>query len=84
MFKLVSNLNAFQNVLNNCAVTFPSPRPSPQRRGGIISSGLTNPRLDYARWLSEFKNVTNGCSLSPGERVRVRGNAAIKLEDPFQ
>ena len=55
-------------------IAFPSPRPSPLGRGRIAPSALANPQLASARTLSNFMNVASSCSLSPGERVRVRGN----------
>ena len=52
----------------------PSPRPSPQRRGRIVSSVWAKIWLTSARLHPNFKKMSNGCSLSPGERVRMRGN----------
>ena len=62
-------------------VAFPSPRPSPQRRGRNAPNVLANPRLISARLLSNLKKLSNGCSLSPRERVRVRGNVAPRVRD---
>ena len=63
-----------------CESTSPSPRPSPQRRGRNVRRVLAKPALTSARLLSNFKNVSNGCSLSQRERVRVRENAALLME----
>ena len=54
----------------------PSPRPSPAGRGRNARRVLANPALTAARKLSNFKKLSNGCSLSQRERVRVRENAA--------
>ena len=54
-----------------------TPALSP-RRGRIVSNVLANPRLASARWLSNGINIASGCSLSPGERVRVRASVEQK------
>ena len=54
----------------------PSPRPSPPGRGRNAPSALANSWLTSARLRSSFKKLSNGCSLSQRERVRVRENAA--------
>ena len=55
----------------------PSPRPSPPGRGRNVPSVLANPALTFTRRLLSFKKLSNGCSLSQRERVRVRENAPI-------
>ena len=45
----------------------------------IVSSFNANRRLTFARRLSDFRNAGSGCSLSPRERVMVRGNASPRL-----
>src|SRR5476651_2902466 len=57
----------------------PSPRPSPVGRGGNVPCRLAKPRWSSARQPSEFLKADNGCSLSPGERVRVRGKQTYKF-----
>jgi len=62
-----------------------SPRPSAlhpmERRGRTVSSVSAKPRLASARSVSELQKAPSGCSLSPGERVRVRagGNPIVIL-----
>ncbi len=60
-----------------------SPRPSPrhpmERRGRIVSSVLANQRRDSAQRSSEILNVSNGRSLSSGERVRVKVSVNTNL-----
>jgi hypothetical protein len=56
----------------------PSPRPSPAGRGGIVPRRKINLWRYSARQSSGFREGHKGCSLSPGERVRVRGNGAVK------
>ena len=46
-----------------------------ERRGRIVSSVLAKLRLTSARSPFDLPKTHNGCPLSPGERVRVRGNA---------
>jgi hypothetical protein len=53
---------------------FPSPRPSPFGRGGIVSSLNAKLRLPSAQRPSEFQKTNNGYSLFPGQRVKVRGS----------
>jgi hypothetical protein len=48
---------------------------SPHRAAGLFFNRLAKLRLNSARLPSEFLKTDNGCSLSPRERVRVRGNA---------
>ena len=55
----------------------PSPRPSPQRRGRIVSSFNAKLRLTSAQSSLEHLRAGNGCPLSPGERVRVRGSGTL-------
>ena len=52
-------------------------------RGRIVSNVLANPRLASARWLSNGINIASGCSLSPGERVRVRASVEQKTSHKF-
>ncbi len=53
---------------------FPSPRPSPLGRGGIVSSLTRNRCTVFAGKSSCNLPAFHCCSLSPRERVRVRGN----------
>jgi sugar lactone lactonase YvrE len=58
---------------------FPLPRHSSVGRGRIAPRHLGKRRLDSALRPTKFRGVDNGCSLSPGERVRVRGKHALKF-----
>ena len=53
---------------------FPSPRFSPPRRGRIVSRLWYIHSTDFATLVSAKDAPAAGCSLSPRERVRVRGN----------
>src|SRR5262249_22153746 len=55
---------------------FPSPRPSPLGRGRIIPASVEIPATGFARAASENQKAFDCCSLSPRERVRVRGKSA--------
>ena len=67
--------------------TLTSPRPSPLpprvRRGRIISRHAANQRLSSAQWPLNFESTYGGCSLSPRERVRVRGNGSSLRIQPL-
>ena len=52
---------------------FPSPRPSPSGRGRILRWLAAQPSAVSARRTSRTTEPAAGCSLSPWERVRVRG-----------
>jgi len=72
----------------------PSPRPSPLGRGRILRRGwgartfrrgprscsANNPTSEPMERASEFEPGADCCSLSPRERVRVRGKATPALE----
>src|SRR5437773_7156221 len=66
----------------------PSPRPSPPGRGRIVVRHLAIRRVHVTkpatrRWRGDgSKQIDKRCSLSPGERVRVR--ASQKLCSSFQ
>ena len=60
--------------------TSPSPLPSPLGRGRIVSSCEINQALGFTKSRSEQSDNANSCSLSPRERVRVRGNGAYSLQ----
>ncbi len=66
--------NAATNLIRE--VAFPSPRPSPLGRGRNVRRRMAKRWRTSARLLSNFKKLSNGCSLSPSKRVRVRGNCA--------
>src|SRR5437870_3106784 len=51
----------------------PSPRPSPSGRGRILRWLSAQPSAASARRTSRTTGPAAGCSLSPWERVRVRG-----------
>jgi hypothetical protein len=68
-----------QTGVTICPGVGPSPRPSPAGRGGIVPSDLAKPRLNSAPRLTNDNKAVNGCSLSPRERVRVRGSGMPKL-----
>src|SRR6266566_8823911 len=53
---------------------FPSPRPSPQGRGSILRRLLARTCAGFAGRPPAMLKSPTGCSLSPRERVRVRGN----------
>ena len=64
------------NVLGLVEVSFPlTPALSPAERENCFQL-VAKPRLAAARLLQNFKHAFNGCSLSAGERVRVRGRLA--------
>ena len=54
--------------------SFPSPRPSPSGRGRIIRRLLAIPATELAKPVCAKHRLGVGFSLSPRERVRVRGN----------
>jgi hypothetical protein len=55
------------------ASPFPSPPPSPSGRGRILRCLSANPDAVFARRTSRTTEPAADCSLSPWERVRVRG-----------
>ena len=59
--------------------SFPSPRPAPQGRGRIVCRRSENTAAGFA--LNGFEKSVNvaDCSLSLGERARVRGNPSLIL-----
>ena len=57
---------------------FPSPRPSPLGRGRILRRLSAKPSAISAPHTSQAIRTAAGCSLSPGERVRVRGNYGLQ------
>jgi len=59
------------------ASPFPAPQPSPSVRGRILRWLSAQPSAVSARRTSRTTEPAAGCSLSPRERVRVRGNAAL-------
>ncbi len=66
-----------QAMTTGFARTFPSPRPSPPRRGRIVPSLMANSAQASAERAFKLPDVNNGCSLSRRERVRVRGRRLI-------
>jgi hypothetical protein len=52
----------------------PSPRPSPLGRGRIVRRLSVIPATEFAKPVCAKHTPGGGCSLSPRERVRVRGN----------
>jgi len=50
----------------------PSPQPSPAGRGGIIRRFFGYRKSGISRKYLARQGTANRCSLSPGERVRVR------------
>src|SRR5206468_4207956 len=65
--------------------TFPSPRPSPLGRGRIVRWLWAIPAADFAKPVWAQFAAGGGCSLSPRERVRVRGtdgSTAVSKESP--
>jgi hypothetical protein len=56
---------------------FPSPLPSPRRRGSIIAAFIKKPATGFAEVASENHEAFDCCSLSSGERVRVRGKESF-------
>src|SRR5947207_661293 len=59
---------------------FPSPRPSPQRRGRTVRRLFEKPTTGFVERASEKRSTPDCYSLSPRERVRVRGNAMSILK----
>ena len=55
------------------ASTFPSPRPSPSGRGRMLRWLSAQPSAVSVRRSSRRTELAAVCSLSPWERVRVRG-----------
>jgi hypothetical protein len=55
------------------ASPFPSPRPSPSGRGRILRCLSAQPCAGCSRRTSRANEAAAYCSLSPWERVRVRG-----------
>ena len=55
------------------ASTFPSPRPSPSGRRRILRCRSAQPHAVSALRTSRITEAAADCSLSPWERVRVRG-----------
>ena len=55
------------------ALPFPSPWPSPSGRGRILRWRLAQPSAVSSRRTSRITEPAADCSLSPWERVRVRG-----------
>lgn len=69
-----------QNEIRQVRIAaFPSPRPSPSGKGRIVADLAANLAADYVGKLFEFLDVAACCSLSPRERVRVRGNGMLTL-----
>ena len=65
-------------------VSFPhTPARTHGARGDCFQS-LDKSTADFCLGALENKDMSNGCSLSPRERVRVRGNAAtlVKISNP--
>ena len=60
-----------------CAPAFPSPRTSPLGRGGIILRPSPIASAGFSKRASQETNADDSHSLSPGERVRVRGKRAL-------
>jgi hypothetical protein len=60
-------------ICGNMRAWFPSPRPSPVRRGRNIPSVLAKLWLTAAQRVADFTASTIGCSFSPREKVRMRG-----------
>ena len=56
-------------------VRFPSPRPSPKGRGRIFRSLIEKLMAVFAEPALKNRGAFDSCSLSPRERVWVRGNA---------
>jgi hypothetical protein len=52
---------------------FPSPRPSPLGRGRMVRRLWAMPATEFAKPVCVKRVPRGGCSLSPRERVRVRG-----------
>jgi len=59
---------------------FPSPRPSLSGRGRIAVRLVREPAIGFAGQLSEKPSAPACGPLSPGERVRVRGNATNSFQ----
>src|SRR6266511_6443530 len=57
----------------------PSPRPSPLGRGRIIRRFSINRSRRFTESLATTHEACDCCSLSPWERVRVRGNSALLI-----
>src|SRR5450755_1873208 len=70
------SVNLSKKVSEIAKPLFPSPRPSLAGRGRINSRLPAKWPQSAASRLANFENAFNGCSRSPGERVRVRENAA--------
>ncbi len=89
---------AFWDGAGNRTVPSPSPLPSPLGRGSTFGSEVQNKRplrpskairtrVDLtvnARGRFVLIGGTSRCSLSPRERVRVRGNAIFEPEEPLR
>jgi type II secretory pathway pseudopilin PulG len=61
-----------QRTFGRSTFAFPSPRPSPVGRGRIVRRLPGTTTTEFCRWKKPA--TCAGFSLSPGERVRVRGN----------
>jgi hypothetical protein len=60
-----------------------SPRPSPSGKGRVVSALVGKSAAGFAGCAFEKPEHVGRCSLSPRERVRVRGNAAHSVAKPF-
>jgi hypothetical protein len=58
----------------------PSPRPSPQGEGESFAASLKYRATGLAGHTSACQKTNDGCSLSPGERVRVRASVETNLQ----
>jgi hypothetical protein len=69
---------ALAMCLKICASRSPSRRPSPSGRGRTVCRFFKKPATGFAGYVSAKLGTPDCCSLSPGERVRVRGKQPFK------
>src|SRR6266571_18336 len=71
---IVSTTNNIHGTVGCATFSFPSPRPSPQGRGRIVRRLRARAAAEFSKPVCARHASVGGCSLSPGERVRVRGD----------
>src|SRR5688572_12266879 len=57
----------------------PSSRPSPQGEGESFAARLKCRRTELTGWVFAKPESRNGCSFSPGEKVRMRASVTRSL-----
>src|SRR5216117_2739734 len=71
---IVSTTNNINETVGCATFSIPSPRPSPQGRGRIVRRLRAIAATEFAKPVCARHASVGGCSFSPRERVRVRGD----------